>query len=38
MSLSPTEYIQQLINKLGAYFIAKVLRNSELVKKELKKK
>jgi hypothetical protein len=38
MPLSPLEYIQDLINKLGAYFVAKVLSESKEIQKELNKK
>jgi hypothetical protein len=38
MPLSPLDYIQDLISKLGAYFVAKVLSESDQVKQELEKK
>lgn len=38
MPLAPLDYIQDLINKLGAYYVAKILSESKELQKELKKK
>jgi hypothetical protein len=38
MPLTPQEYIRELINRLGAKFIAKILRNSKEVKEKMEKK
>jgi|GEM_PF-2537114 hypothetical protein len=38
MPLTSSEYIRQLINRLGADMVAKILQESDHVKQELNKK